>query len=221
MAGLEALRRQRREARRATGTVAMAAAEAERSGCAGDRGEGASPRASTGRWSTDFSLRIERGDRIGIVGPNGSGKTTLVNLLTGALAPDAGTVRLGANIEMATPRPAPRKSRSQLDGERGAHRRPRRHRHDRRADEACRRLPQGLPVRAGAGAHAGARALRRRTRPPDAGPRPGEAVEHPRARRADQRSRPRNPRCSGGNDRRLCGHRAADQPRPRFPRPAS
>jgi ABC transport system ATP-binding/permease protein len=51
---------------------------------------------------TDFSLRVERGDRIGIVGPNGSGKTTLVSLLTGALPPDAGTVRLGANIEMAT-----------------------------------------------------------------------------------------------------------------------
>ena len=42
-----------------------------------------------------------RGDRIGIVGPNGSGKTTLVGLLTGALAPDSGEVRLGANLEMA------------------------------------------------------------------------------------------------------------------------
>ncbi|WP_163364856.1 ATP-binding cassette domain-containing protein, partial [Escherichia coli] len=43
---------------------------------------------------TDFSTRIQRGDRIGIVGPNGSGKTTLVSLLTGALPPDSGTLRL-------------------------------------------------------------------------------------------------------------------------------
>src|SRR5262249_36746888 len=40
----------------------------------------------------DFSLRIQRGDRIGVVGANGSGKTTLLKLLTGELAPDAGTV---------------------------------------------------------------------------------------------------------------------------------
>ena len=49
-----------------------------------------------------FSIRVQRGDRIGIVGPNGAGKTTLVNLLTGGSPPDSGTIRLGANIEMAT-----------------------------------------------------------------------------------------------------------------------
>ena len=40
----------------------------------------------------DFSLRIQRGDRIGIVGPNGAGKTTLLKLLTGEIAPDEGKV---------------------------------------------------------------------------------------------------------------------------------
>src|SRR3712207_180246 len=50
----------------------------------------------------DLSLRVLRGDRLGIVGPNGAGKTTLIRLLTGALPPDSGRLRLGANLEMAT-----------------------------------------------------------------------------------------------------------------------
>ena len=50
----------------------------------------------------DFSIRIQRGDRIGLVGPNGAGKTTLLKMLTGELAPDDGTVTLGVNLQMAT-----------------------------------------------------------------------------------------------------------------------
>ena len=46
----------------------------------------------------DFSLRIQRGDRIGLVGPNGAGKTTLLKLLTGELQPDSGTVTLGKTL---------------------------------------------------------------------------------------------------------------------------
>ena len=46
----------------------------------------------------DFSLRIQRGDRIGLVGANGSGKTTLLKLLTGELPPDSGTVTLAKTL---------------------------------------------------------------------------------------------------------------------------
>ena len=50
----------------------------------------------------NFSLKVERGDRIGIVGANGAGKTTMIRLLTGDLAPDAGTIKLGTNLDIAT-----------------------------------------------------------------------------------------------------------------------
>jgi len=49
----------------------------------------------------DFSTRILRGDRIGLIGPNGSGKTTLLRLLIGEIEPDAGEVRRGARVEAA------------------------------------------------------------------------------------------------------------------------
>jgi ATP-binding cassette subfamily F protein uup len=49
----------------------------------------------------DYSQRILRGDRIGLIGPNGSGKTTLLRLLVGDLVPDAGTVRTGERLQIA------------------------------------------------------------------------------------------------------------------------
>ncbi|WP_234187531.1 ABC-F family ATP-binding cassette domain-containing protein [Shinella sp. NM-101] len=49
-----------------------------------------------------FSIRVHRGDCIGLVGPNGAGKTTLLKMLTGELAPDSGSVKLGTNLEIAT-----------------------------------------------------------------------------------------------------------------------
>ena len=48
-----------------------------------------------------FDLRVLRGDRLAIVGPNGVGKTTLLKMLTGEIAPDAGSVAHGTQIEMA------------------------------------------------------------------------------------------------------------------------
>jgi ATP-binding cassette subfamily F protein uup len=102
VAGLQALRQSRRHAWRAAGAVAMSAAEAERSGALAIEAKGISKSYGTTPIVTDFSTRIMRGDRVGIVGPNGSGKTTLVDLLTGTRAPDSGTVRLGVNLQMAT-----------------------------------------------------------------------------------------------------------------------
>ena len=49
----------------------------------------------------DFSLRVLRGDRIGLIGPNGVGKTTLLKLLLKQLAPQAGHVRHGSNLQIA------------------------------------------------------------------------------------------------------------------------
>jgi ABC transport system ATP-binding/permease protein len=50
----------------------------------------------------NFSTRILRGDRLGLIGANGAGKTTLVNLLAATLAPDLGSIRHGANLVLAT-----------------------------------------------------------------------------------------------------------------------
>jgi ATP-binding cassette subfamily F protein uup len=49
----------------------------------------------------DFSTRILKGDRIGLIGPNGVGKTTLLKMLTGEIEPDQGSVRLGTNLTIA------------------------------------------------------------------------------------------------------------------------
>ncbi|WP_298261658.1 ATP-binding cassette domain-containing protein [uncultured Litoreibacter sp.] len=49
----------------------------------------------------NFSLKVNRGDRIALVGPNGAGKTTLLKLMTAEVAPDSGTVKIGTNLEMA------------------------------------------------------------------------------------------------------------------------
>ncbi|MDX2202609.1 MAG: ATP-binding cassette domain-containing protein [Hyphomicrobiaceae bacterium] len=102
MAELASLRKTRREWRRAAGKAVLESAAAEPSGALVIEAKAIAKAYGDRDIVREFSTRVMRGDRIGIVGPNGSGKTTLVHLLTGDTAPDAGTVRLGANIEMVT-----------------------------------------------------------------------------------------------------------------------
>ena len=99
---LAALREQRKSYRAVAGQANLAAASAAPSGALVIEAEGIGKTYGDRPIIADFSIRIQRGDRIGIVGPNGSGKTTLIGLLTGALAPDSGSVRLGANLQVAT-----------------------------------------------------------------------------------------------------------------------
>jgi ATP-binding cassette subfamily F protein uup len=99
---LQELREARRTYRGAAGKATLAASAADRSGTLIIEAVGLGKAYEARPIVSDFSIRIQRGDRIGVVGPNGSGKTTLVNLLTGTMAPDTGTVRLGANLAMAT-----------------------------------------------------------------------------------------------------------------------
>jgi ATP-binding cassette subfamily F protein uup len=94
------MREQRREQRRAAGAVKLTVTEGELSGKLVAEATGISKSYGGPPVVDNVSLRIQRGDRLGIVGPNGAGKTTLLKLMTGALAPDAGTVRLGANLRM-------------------------------------------------------------------------------------------------------------------------
>jgi ATP-binding cassette subfamily F protein uup len=101
MAELRKLRQQRREYRSVQGKATLTVAEAETSSSLVIEAKGIAKSFGDHVIVRDFSLRLMRGDRLGIVGPNGSGKTTLISLLTGTLAPDAGEVRLGANVEMA------------------------------------------------------------------------------------------------------------------------
>ena len=99
---LHALRDERREMRRATGNVAMARTEGLQAGKLVIEAKNISKSWDGPPVVSDFSTRIQRGDRTGIIGPNGAGKTTLLNMLTGALLPDEGSIRLGANIQLVT-----------------------------------------------------------------------------------------------------------------------
>jgi ATP-binding cassette subfamily F protein uup len=84
------------------GTVQATATEARESGRLVIEAEAISKSYEERTIISPFSLRVHRGDRIGLIGPNGAGKTTLLKMLTGQLAPDSGSIKLGTNLEIAT-----------------------------------------------------------------------------------------------------------------------
>ena len=100
--GLHDLRQERRDLKRRVGNVQLTATEAEMSGRMVLEADAISKSFGDRPIVTNFSTRVIRGDRLGIVGANGAGKTTLIRLLTGQLEPDSGRVRLGSNLELAT-----------------------------------------------------------------------------------------------------------------------
>ena len=102
MARLGDLRQEARDARRSTSTLNLAASDVKTSGQMVVEAEKINLSYGPRAIVKNFSTRILRGNRIGIVGANGAGKTTLLKMLTGQLAPDSGHVKLGTNLELAT-----------------------------------------------------------------------------------------------------------------------
>jgi ABC transport system ATP-binding/permease protein len=98
---LERLRRARAVRRENIGRVKLAIDAGERSGKLVTELTDVTKRFGATLIADRLSLRILRGDRIGLIGPNGAGKTTLLQLMLGTLAPDQGTVHVGTKVKAA------------------------------------------------------------------------------------------------------------------------
>jgi len=97
---LKRLRELRRERREQPGKVRMQIQADKRSGKLVIEAEKISYAFGKSPIVSDFSTTLQRGDKLGIIGPNGSGKTTLLRLLIGELAPQQGAVEYGTNLEI-------------------------------------------------------------------------------------------------------------------------
>jgi ATP-binding cassette subfamily F protein uup len=95
------LRAERAAYRAQTGTVRMALDRGDASGKMVFELEDVSKSYGGTPVLRDVSVRLVRGDRVGLIGPNGSGKTTLLRLLVGEIEPDAGEVRRGSRLQVA------------------------------------------------------------------------------------------------------------------------
>jgi ABC transport system ATP-binding/permease protein len=98
---LKQLRELRRERQEQPGKARMQIQEARRSGNIVIEAENLGYAYEERPIIHGFSTTVQRGDKVGIIGPNGSGKTTLLKLLIGELQPDQGTIELGTNLEIA------------------------------------------------------------------------------------------------------------------------
>ena len=98
---LKRLRELRQERREQPGKVRLQIQEERRSGRLVIEAENVSFSYAKQPVVTNFSTIIQRGDKVGIIGPNGSGKTTLLRILMGELPPQDGSIRLGTNLEIA------------------------------------------------------------------------------------------------------------------------
>ncbi|MGI4953177.1 MAG: ABC-F family ATP-binding cassette domain-containing protein [Janthinobacterium lividum] len=99
---LHALRQKRRDAGGPATTLRLASSEADLSGKLVSVAKHVSKSYGPKPVVQDLTLRLLRGDRLGIVGPNGAGKTTLLNLLTGKDDPDSGSIAIGTNLQVVT-----------------------------------------------------------------------------------------------------------------------
>ena len=98
---LIALRAERAARRAQVGNVRMAIDSASTTGKMVFEAKGVSKSYNGVAVITNYSQRILRGDRVGLIGPNGSGKSTLLRLLVQEIEPDAGTIRHGTRLDIA------------------------------------------------------------------------------------------------------------------------
>jgi ATP-binding cassette subfamily F protein uup len=98
---LLAMREERAARREQIGTVRMQVEEADQSGRLVFEAVGVNKAFDGTPVVSDFTTRIIRGDRIGLVGPNGAGKTTLLRLLLGEMPPESGEIRRGAHVQVS------------------------------------------------------------------------------------------------------------------------
>ena len=98
---LEAMRNEYSERRKRQGTAKMDIQQAEKSGKIVAEAKNIDFSFDQESVINNFSVLIQRGDKIGLIGRNGIGKTTLIKLLLGQLQPDSGTIKTGTNLNVA------------------------------------------------------------------------------------------------------------------------